>query len=97
MNPEIFDTIIGLSFVAIFFFGFFGFILFAVHIENKHELKKLGIVKPISPTTTINLDYKEKLKYQIKSWIITIVAIIIIGISCKLFGFSIKDITDLLK
>lgn len=64
-------------------------------MENRQELKKIGILKPKSKIININPDYDEKLRYQIKSSIILVMTIFIIILLCKLFGISIKDIKDL--
>lgn len=67
-------------------------------IQKNHELRKLGILKPKSTKSIkIENDYNEKLKYQLKFWLINIVAIIIICLICKLFGFGISDIVNLIK
>lgn len=97
MSEGTINSIVAIIGVLLFFITFFGIIFFGIHMENKHELKKLGILKPTNKVITVNPDYNEKLKYQIKSWSITIIAVIIICLICKLFGFSINDITDLLK
>ena len=97
MTPENIDAIIGVACFLLFIVVLIGMALLAVHLENQHELKKLGILKPNNKVITVNPDYNEKLKYQIKSWLIIIVAITIICIISKLFGFSITDIVDLLK
>lgn len=97
MSEETINSIVAFGCILLFFLTFSGIIYFGIHMENKHELKKLGILKPTNKVITVNPDYNEKLKYQIKSWSITIVAVIIICLICKLFGFSINDITDLLK
>lgn len=95
MAPEQVDHIIGLVFFLIGIFGFFGIIFIGIKIENNFELKKLGIIKPKNKIITTNTDYNEKLKYQIKSALITIATILIIFLLCKLFGFSIKDVKEL--
>lgn len=95
MNQEIINTIIESIVVIIFFFGFLGFFLILGIMENRQELKKIGILKPKSKIININPDYDEKLRYQIKSSIILVMTIFIIILLCKLFGISIKDIKDL--
>ena len=95
MSNENIDTIIYLIFFLIFFFGIFGVAFLAIKIENDYELKKLGIIKPKNVKYESN--YSEKLKYQIKSWIITICSILIIFIICKLFGFGISDVINLIN
>lgn len=97
MSEETINSIVTIVGFLLFFLTFFGLIFFGIHMENKHELKKLGILKPTNKVITVNPNYNEKLKYQIKSWSITIIAVIIICLICKLFGFSINDITDFLK
>jgi len=97
LSSENVDTIISAIIVFAFVFGFLGLMIFGIHLENKHELKKLGVLKPKNKIINTNPDYNERLKYQIKSWTITIVVIIIIFTICKLFGFSIKDTINLIK
>lgn len=95
MNQEIINTIIESIVGIIVFFGFLGFFLILGIMENRQELKKIGILKPKNKIISVNPDYDEKLRYQIKSSIILVVTIFIIFLLCKLFGISIKDIKDL--
>ncbi len=95
MNNETIETLICLIFLIIFFFGVLGFLVLSNKMENDFELKKLGILKP--KNVKYENDYKEKLKYQIKHWIINIIAVFIIFAICKLFGFGISDVIDIIK
>lgn len=94
------DTIV--AFIAIIFIFIFIFgLTLAVFIEDKmekqHELMKLGILKPNAKKAKIETDYNAKLKYQLKFWLINILAVIAICTICKLFGFGISDIVELIK
>lgn len=95
MNQDNIDTIIAALIVLIFFIVLFGIMFLGIKIENDFELKKLGIIKTKNKVITTNPDYNEKLKYQLKSSLITIGTVLIILIICKLFGFNVKDIKDL--
>lgn len=97
MSNDIINEIVAILGFLLVLIVMFGIIFLGMNIENNHELKKLGILKPTNKVKTINNDYNEKIKYQIKSWLITIIAVIIICLICKLFGFSINDIADFLK
>lgn len=100
MNNEIGATIISIGMLIFFFIGLPLYGLIDDKMQKNHELRKLGILKPKTKsrtTTKTETDYNEKLKYQLKFWLINIVAIIIICLICKLFGFGISDIVDLIK
>ena len=97
------DTISFIIVLCIFFSFFFGIAIIGIiddKVQKNHELKKLGILKPKTKNTRIikaETDYNAKLEYQLKFWIINIVAVIIICLICKLFGFGISDIINLIK
>lgn len=97
MNADTINELLNGLFGMIFIFGFFGLIILGVKMDNDFELKKLGILRPKSKNIKVETNYNGKIKYQIKFWIINIIALIIICIIAKIFGFGIKDIVDLIK
>lgn len=97
MNNEIIVSIISVGIILLFLIGIPIFGLISEKMEREHELKKLGILKPNSKKIKIETDYNAKLKYQLKFWLINIIAIVIICTICKLFGFGISDIVKLIK
>ena len=95
MITEIIVSILGFSVLLIMTILVFGHDIIIKIIETKQEQAKhynknlkLSILK---------YEHKENLKYKIKYCIIVIITILIICIIVKLFGFSIKDIANLIN
>lgn len=97
MDKETLNSIIAIVFIFVLGFGGFLAVFISDKSDKKHELIKLGILKPNQKKIKIETDYNTKLKYQLKFWLINIIAVIVICTICKLFGFGISDIVKLIK
>lgn len=98
MSNEHINLLIGLGSIFLYIFGIVFIYILITHLEQNYELKKLKISNPQNQKTTIEKEINnEKLKFRIKSWSINIIAIFIICLITKLFGFNIKDIIEFLK
>lgn len=95
MDVELIEMIIGFIGISVFCGILFGFIYLSTKQEQDYQLKKLGIIKPNNQIINFETNYKEKLFFEIKRCLIIVITVFLICLICKLFGFDIKDISDL--